>query len=47
MDPQVALAAILVLCLALILLTYVLGVEVGKASTLRRHPHYDAARVTP
>jgi hypothetical protein len=44
MDPHVASATILVLCLILILVTYVLGVEVGKAAKLRTHPGYEAAK---
>lgn len=44
MDPQIAAAIILVLCLALILLTYVLGIEVGKALKLKSHPSYEATR---
>ena len=43
MDPHIASAIILVLCLALILITYVLGVEVGKAAKLQSHPGYEAA----
>lgn len=30
MDPQIAVAMILVLCLALVILAYVLGIEVGR-----------------
>jgi len=44
MDPHIATAAILVLCLFLIILTYVLGVEVGQAAKLQAHPGYEAKR---
>jgi hypothetical protein len=44
MDPRTATAVILVLCLILVVVTYVLGVEVGKASKLRLHSGYEAAR---
>ena len=43
MDPHIAAAVILVLCLVLIIITYVLGVEVGKASNLLTHPGYGSA----
>lgn len=43
MDPHIATAVILVLCLVLIIVTYVLGVEVGKASNLLTHPGYGSA----
>jgi hypothetical protein len=43
MDPHIAAAVILVLCLVLIIVTYVLGVEVGKASNLLTHPGYGSA----
>jgi hypothetical protein len=44
MDPHTAAATILALCLLLIVVTYVLGLEVGKALNLRTHPGYGAAR---
>jgi hypothetical protein len=44
MDPHIAATMLLVLCLALILVTYVLGVEVGRAGALQQHPGYEAAR---
>jgi len=43
MNPQIAAVIILALCLVLIALTYVLGVEVGKASNLLSHPGYGSA----
>ena len=43
MDPHSAATVILVLCLALVLVVFVLGVEVGKVSVLRAHPGYTAA----
>ena len=43
MDPHTAAAVILALCLLLIVVTYVLGVEVGKTLTLLTHPGYGAA----
>jgi hypothetical protein len=46
MEPHIATAVILVLCLALILITYVLGVEVGEARASLTHPGYEAARAT-
>lgn len=33
MDPQTSVALLLVLCLMLVLIVYVLGVEVGKAGS--------------
>ena len=44
MDPRTATAVILLLCLFLIVLAYVLGVEVGQAAKLRAHPGYEAGR---
>jgi hypothetical protein len=46
MDPHIASAILLVLCLALILVTYVLGVEVGKTHAMQTHPGYEATRAT-
>jgi len=43
MNPQIAAVIILTLCLVLTALTYVLGVEVGKASNLLSHPGYGSA----
>jgi hypothetical protein len=43
MDANTACAAILVACLALIIFSYLLGLEQGKASTLLSHPGYEAA----
>jgi hypothetical protein len=47
MDPRLATAVILVLCVILIVVVYVLGIEVGRASKLRLHPGYEAARFVP
>ena len=41
MNPQIAAAVILMLCLFLIVITYTLGVETGKASVLITHPGYN------
>ena len=43
MTPHIAAAITLALCLVLIVITYVLGIEVGKASTLLAHPGYGSA----
>jgi hypothetical protein len=43
MDPHATAAIILLLCLALLIITYVLGIEVGRASALLSHPGYGAA----
>lgn len=43
MNPHVATAIILVLCLALLIYVYALGIEVGKASNLLSHPGYGVA----
>jgi hypothetical protein len=43
MAPHTAAAIILALCLALIVVSYILGIEVGKASTLLSHPGYGTA----
>jgi hypothetical protein len=40
MNPHVATAIILALCLALLIYVYSLGIEVGKASNLLSHPGY-------
>ena len=43
MDPHIAAAAVLVLCLMLVVMTSFLGVEVGKAAALPPHPGYSPA----
>jgi len=43
MNPHIAAAFTLALCLVLIVVTYILGIEVGKASTLLAHPGYGSA----
>lgn len=40
MGPHGAAAAILVLCLLLVVLAYALGLEAGRAGALRSHPGY-------
>ena len=46
MNPQRAAIAMLVLCLALVVLAYALGFEAGRMRTLMVHPGYEAARAT-
>ncbi len=46
MDLHTSLAVILVLCLVLVLVVYITGVEVGKASALRTHPGYEPTRAS-
>jgi len=47
MDPHLATGLMLILCLALIVAAYILGVEVGAAAKLTTHPGYEAARWRP
>lgn len=43
MEPHLALSFIIVLCIMLIISTYILGIEVGKTDVLLRHPGYGVA----
>jgi len=47
METRIAAAAMLLLCIFLIVLSYVLGVEVGQAAKLQLHPGYEGARRAP
>lgn len=47
MDPHLATSLMLMLCLVLVVATYVLGVEAGAAAKLTTHPGYEAARWRP
>lgn len=40
MSPHIAVIFILILCLSLIIVTYVLGFEVGKSNVLLMHPGF-------
>lgn len=42
MEPHTTITVVLVLCLILIVMLYVAGIEVGRAITLRAHAGYAA-----
>jgi hypothetical protein len=42
MGPQVAAMVILLVCLILVVMVYLLGIEVGKAAVMKKHPGFEA-----
>ena len=46
MEARVTIAAIIALCIAIVIVAYILGVEVGRAQMLQLHPGYEATRAS-